>query len=395
MLTPDQVQRLAAELESDRVERKRSLSNSDDIRAAICAMANDLNGLGTGYLLFGVEDDGRISGLQVSDDFLRRLGSFRDDGQIQPRPSLHPYVLEVTTGVSVAVLEVTPSDDPPVRAGGRVWVRVGPRRSSATPDEERRLNERRVVRTRTFDQRPCRGATLEDLDLDAFRRTYLPSAIAPDVLEQNQRSIEHQLAALRLFDPAAAVPTNAGILVLGFDPLAHIPGAYVQVTRFESGDLSSPVVDAKKLTGNLLTQLRELDLLLPLQVRTARVPVGGMRYEDRPDYPLPALRELVLNAIMHRNYETTSAPVRINWFDDRVEIQNPGGLYGQVTPNNFDRVTDYRNPVLGEAMKVLGYVERYGTGIARARAELARNGSSAPEFTFEPTHVQVTVKARA
>ena len=55
--------------------------------------------------------------------------------------------------------------------------------------------------------------------------------------------------------------------------------------------------------------------------------------------------------------------MRINWFVDRVEVQNPGGLYGQVTPENFERISDYRNPVLAEAMKALGYVERFGTGI--------------------------------
>ena len=97
---------------------------------------------------------------------------------------------------------------------------------------------------------------------------------------------------------------------------------------------------------------------------------------------------------MHRAYEGTNSPVRINWFADRVEIQSPGGLYGQVTPANFERVCDYRNPVLAEAMKVLGYVERFGTGIARAKAALAANGNPIAEFTFEPTHVLVTIRRR-
>ena len=107
------------------------------------------------------------------------------------------------------------------------------------------------------------------------------------------------------------------------------------------------------------------------------------------------MRELGLNAVMHRTYEGTNAPVRINWFTDRVEILSPGGLYGQVTPDNYERVSDYRNPVIAEAMKVLGYVERFGTGIARANAALRANGNPPAEFTFEPTHVLVTVRSRA
>jgi ATP-dependent DNA helicase RecG len=97
---------------------------------------------------------------------------------------------------------------------------------------------------------------------------------------------------------------------------------------------------------------------------------------------------------VHRTYDGTNAPVRINWFRDRVEIQNPGGLYGHVTPENYRRVTDYRNPVLAEAMKVLGYVERFGVGIARAEAALRGNGHPPPEFVFEATHVLVTVQGR-
>jgi ATP-dependent DNA helicase RecG len=98
--------------------------------------------------------------------------------------------------------------------------------------------------------------------------------------------------------------------------------------------------------------------------------------------------------VMHRNYEGTSAPVRVNWFEDRVEIQNPGGLYGQVTPESFGKVTDYRNPVLAEALRALGYVEKFGAGISRARAVLARNRNPPPEFTFDPSYFQVTVRAR-
>ena len=96
-----------------------------------------------------------------------------------------------------------------------------------------------------------------------------------------------------------------------------------------------------------------------------------------------------------RSYEATNAPVRINWFSDRIEIQNPGGLFGQVTPENFGRVSDYRNFVLAEAMSVLGYVDKFGTGVARARASLVKNGNPSPDFTFESTHVQVTVRVRS
>jgi ATP-dependent DNA helicase RecG len=92
---------------------------------------------------------------------------------------------------------------------------------------------------------------------------------------------------------------------------------------------------------------------------------------------------LFVNAVIHRNYESSTAPVLINHFQDRIEIQSPGGLYGDLTPEQFPRGTSYRNPVLAEAARTLGFVNRYGRGIAIAQAELQRNGSAAA--VFEPT----------
>ena len=89
---------------------------------------------------------------------------------------------------------------------------------------------------------------------------------------------------------------------------------------------------------------------------------------------MDALRQLVRNAYMHRSYEATNTPIRVYWFDDRIEIHNPGGPFGSVTPENFGQpgITDYRNPNLAEALRALGYVQRFGAGIAIARKALGQ-----------------------
>jgi ATP-dependent DNA helicase RecG len=117
----------------------------------------------------------------------------------------------------------------------------------------------------------------------------------------------------------------------------------------------------------------------------------------RPDYPLPALQQIARNAIMHRDYETSHAPVRITWFEDRIEILNPGGPFGLVNRTNFGQpgVTDYRNPHLAEALKNLGYVQRFGVGIALARQELRRNGNPDLEFQVEDRYILATLRRRA
>lgn len=394
MASVPELEQLMADLESDRVERKESAADRDKIRQAICAFANDLPGhRSPGYIFVGADDAGRPTALPITDKLLRTLADMRSDGNILPIPSLTVQKVAIQ-GVPVAVTEVHPSDSPPVRFKGQVWIRVGPRRAIATLEEERRLTERQVAGVRTFDKRPCPGATVDDLLLDPFRTAYLPRVVEPGVIDDNTRSIEDQLASLRFFDPRTHTPTHAGVLVFGRDPLQFLPGAYTQFVRFDGETLADPVMDDKQITGNLLTQLLQLDNLLPLQIRTARVSATGLQHEERPDYPRVAVRELALNAVMHRAYEATNAPVRISWFVDRVEILSPGGLYGQVTPDNYERVSDYRNPVIAEAMKVLGYVERFGTGITRANAALKMNGNPPGRFTFEPTHVLVTIWRR-
>ena len=84
---------------------------------------------------------------------------------------------------------------------------------------------------------------------------------------------------------------------------------------------------------------------------------------------------------MHRDYDS-NAPIQFYEYDDRVEIQNPGGLYGKVSPTNFPNVSDYRNPFIAEAMKVLGYVNRFSRGVYRVQKELQENGNGKAIFDF-------------
>ena len=100
---------------------------------------------------------------------------------------------------------------------------------------------------------------------------------------------------------------------------------------------------------------------------------------------------------MHRTYEDTNAPTHVYWFDDRIEIGSPGGPYGVVNAGNFGQpgVVDYRNPILAEAMRVLGLVQRYGFGIPAARRLLRAAGHPEPEFRVDASRVHCTVRARA
>ncbi len=388
---------LAAGVESERLECKRQLAGvEEEIRRTICAFANDLGDTGQpGFVVIGIDDaTWEPSGIVVDDRLLARLSEFRTDGRILP-PPITSVGLATHRGVTLAVIRVRPSDSPPVRVEGRVWVRVGSTTRRATPEEERTLVERSRFRNRPFDLRPVPDATMQDLDLHFFRSTYLPVAVGREVLAENERSLEDQLLSCRFLSPDRTTPTVAGLLMIGIDPQAWLPGAYIQFARFAGAEMADPIVDQKRLDGTLYQQAKRAEDLLTVHIAQAVEPEGrGVRREDTLDYPLAALRELLFNAIIHRTYENTFAPIRVSWFTDRVEILSPGGLFGQVTPENFRRTTDYRNPTIAEAMKVLGYVERFGVGIPRVYRALRKNGNPEPEFCFEANHVLVSVWRR-
>jgi len=393
MLSDDDLRRLLRAREADNVERTASRTDKDKFGEAICAFANDLpDRRTTGVLLVGVNDDGECANTPIDEQLLQTLMGFRTDGAIAPFPVISSVQARELDGCRIIVVEVEPSNNPPLRYKGRTCIRIGPRRGHATPEEERRLIEKRRWGALPFDQQPISGASVNDLDILLFREEVLPATIHADVLAENNRDVEQQLQALRFLHPSGQ-PTAAGLLVAGKDPLAWMPGAYVQFVRYPGTQIGEEITDSQDVTGALSLQLRLLDNIIDLNI-AHRANLSGTRQANSPTYPRVALQELVRNAVIHRNYEGTAAPVRLTWFDDRLEITSPGGPYGSVTIEQFGQPgpTDYRNPALADAARALGFVQKFGSGIVRARAALEKNGNPFPEFRAEPTYVNVTVR---
>jgi ATP-dependent DNA helicase RecG len=392
-MTPDLAQTLGTR-ETTALEFKESAVSRDRIAEVICAFANDLACTGGGDVLIGVADDGRPSGgVDTSDRELLRLTELRDDGRILDRPSMTVAVASYQ-GESVIRISVEASSAPPVRFNGVIWVRPGPTTRRGNREDERILNERRRSLDGPFDSRPVPSSSLAAMDLEVVRSNYLPAVVDPDVIAENQRSLEQQLASVRLTDPTG-VPTVLGLLIAGFDPGDYIPGAYIQFVRYQGEDLGAAVADDQEIRAHLINASIRLEAVLRANLRTKLVQVTDFREASSPDYPIEALREACMNAIMHRNYETSYAPMRISWFEDRVEISNPGGPFGQVRQDNFDRVNDYRNPSLAAAMKSLGYVNRFGRGIGRIRAVLERNGNPPADFLVDDSSWTVILRSNS
>ena len=392
-----ELEKLLLDSESDWAERKESFKGDapNSVREAVCAFSNDLpNYQRAGVVFIGAKDDGSPSAITITDELLRQLADIKTDGNILPPPTL-TVSKRILRGAEVAVVIVEPADSPPVRYRGRIFIRIGPRRGTASAQDERILNEKRRFRDRPFDAQPIYSATLSDLDQRLFETEYLPSAFAPDILEANDRSYEQRLAATKMIVTAAQpTPTVLGVLVLGRQVRDFLPGAYIQFLRIAGDSLADPIIDELLIEGTIGKIIQRIDEKLISHNRTSVDFVGSSKEQRKQLYPMVALQQLVRNALLHRTYESTNTPVRFYWYDDRIEITNPGGAYGVVNPANFGEpgITDYRNPNLAEALRVLGFVQRFGAGIPLARRALATNGNPPPEFKVEPTYIQVTIK---
>lgn len=361
-ITKDYIRGLLGDLENDSVERTISTTNTDKFGQAICAFANDLPcNNHPGYLIIGAEDDGSLHPIHVTDELLKNIAGIRTDGNIQPQPSMTVQKLTFQEG-DIVVVEVYPTKMPPVKYKGRIWVRIGPRKGVANEDDERRLYEKRVANIKTFDAMPCIGATVDDLDIAMFRQLYLPKAVPEDVLREDGRDVELQLQSLGFFDKRYGCPTYAGILFFGKQVERFLPGAYIQYVRFGGKGRESEVKSEYKFAGNLCEVLFRLDTFVDTSIINRRpVPVSALREKTLMDYPHWATRELLMNAICHRTYES-NGPIQFYQYNDRIELMNPGGLYGKVNAQNFPFVNDYRNPVIAEAMKVLGVCQPFQPG---------------------------------
>jgi ATP-dependent DNA helicase RecG len=390
MISEKELLDLLGDLESAQVERTVSVNNTEKFCQAICAFANDYQSTEKpGYLIVGADDKtGEIKDIPITDELLRNLGAIRSDGNVSPPPAIAVEKISFSEG-ELAVVEVKSSTLPPVRYKGRIWIRVGPRKAIASEQEERILSERRSSLILTFDAQPVTESQIEDMSMRLFEE-YRLNTIDPETMAANHRTQEEKLASLRFYDLKRRAPTVAGLLTFGTNVRFFLPGAYVQFLRFDRNDMSEMPKDEAVISGDLKSVVDTIFMKIRAYNIVSLSP--GERFQDRPSSPYPewALRELFHNALIHRDYNST-APVRFYWFEDRIEIQNPGGLFGEVTRQTLTKRNSYRNPIIAEVMKSMGYVNKYGYGIQRAMSLLKENGNPEPKFDIDDRIFCVTI----
>lgn len=381
-LTEEELMKMLAGGETQTVEFKIKPPRPGELAERICGMANTRTG---GTILFGVEDEsGRVVGIkQPGDSIDQVLRAARLVKPVVALPPPGPVVYEVS-GVQLVAVHVAPNNGALYQAGGVFWKRQGTHTIPMSSEEiEAHLN---TYGSTQWETMLCTRATLDDINYDLVER-YLSYRAERSRRSLRYTSREDLLVGLGCagVDPLTKLlrPTNAGMLMFGYDPQLFIPQSEVVCIRYGDTLGVGGYVDRKNFTGNIPELIDKTAEFITLHTRVG-ARISGFRREDLPEFPLEALREAVVNATVHRDYSKVGETVRVFYYADRVEVHSPGLLLPGITPDDLAHLrvpSRPRNPlVAGFLRDVPGYMERVGSGIRLMVNEMRHMGLPDPEF---------------
>jgi ATP-dependent DNA helicase RecG len=188
-------------------------------------------------------------------------------------------------------------------------------------------------------------------------------------------------------------PTYAGLLLFGRQPQQWVPSASILAARFTGVTITDQYIK-QDIGGTIPDQLRKAEIFGRENIRSV-VRLVGLAHEETPEYPPEAVRELLVNAVAHRDYNLRGDNIHLNIFADRIEIHSPGGLPGPVTLENLLEVRFSRNAVMAQVLSDLGYIERLGYGLNRVVEEMRQNGLPPPSFEDTPGTFKATLYGEA
>ena len=376
MMNRTELLQLIANRENSRVELKRDDCHPDELATEISALLN----LEGGVILLGVEDDGAISGLtrirEAAEEWVMNIS----------RQNLQPAIIPVWTcmeieGKNVGVIELA-ADSPgkPYKARrGRAWVtfiRAGSTSREATREEEGRLYQAaRLVR---YEIKPVPDTGLEALDMDRIENYYQDvlkrSLPARTDLENRRRLL---LNSDLLVEAGAGVGASvAGLLLFGKNPNRRLPQAGVTAVAFPGLEKEYNTVDEERIRGPLTPRVSEDGDVVERGVIDRTVDfikrnMGSVAYLDggrrihKKSFPLDAVREAVVNAVVHRDYAREGTDIEVSLYRDRFEVISPGRLPNGVTVEKMKEgvVRVARNELLKEILRDYRYIEHYGMGV--------------------------------
>jgi ATP-dependent DNA helicase RecG len=368
--------------ETGLVEFKIQAPRPAELAERICGMANTRTG---GTILFGIENAERaVVGLARPHETIDRIWTaLRLVKPAVPLRDEEPVLCRFR-GAQLVALQIAPNTGELFQAGGIFHIRKGSQTVPMTKEEiETRLA---AFGTLPWEERLCPEATLDDLDAKLIEQ-YLAQRGTSGRRTRAYLALEEILIGLHCArrDPLSDTvrPTHAGILLFGRDPQFHLPYSEVVCVRYADSLGVGQYLDRKTFTGTLPELIDQTAEFLTRHIRVG-AQIQGFRRIDLPEYPREALREAVVNAVVHRDYTATAESIRVFYYPDRVEVHSPGLLPPGLTPQDLAALrapSRPRNRLLAQRLRDWpGYMEQVGSGIRLMVHEMRGMELPDPEF---------------
>ncbi len=348
-----------------------------DLAETLAAMANTEGG----KVILGIAPrGGSVQGIGNPEAAVDKV--FQAALLVEPVLVLPVPVVQQAAKVRVLVVSVPPGLPNVYNVQGRYLTRDG---RHSTPFPARRLRELLVARgVLQFEARVPPGAGLDDLDEEQIQ-AYLQ--------QLNRAGTDWQQVLLErgclVVEGKKSLPTYAALLLFGKNPQRWLPNASILAARFPGIAFSDEFLK-QDITGSLPQQLRQAETFLQDHLRKV-VRMVGLAHKETPEYPYEAVRELLVNAVAHRDYNIQGDNIHLNLFSDRLEVHSPGTLPGPVNLQNLLKARFSRNAVVVQILSDLGFVERLGYGLSRVVTVMRQNGLRAPHFEETNGSFRVTL----
>lgn len=339
--------------ENQEIEFKESLKLLDEIGETLSAFSNS----NSGTVLIGVSDAGKLTGVSVGRNTVENLANYikrNTDPQIYP--SLKMEELE---GRKIIMVEVLESKEKPVFFKNHAYSRVGKTNLELGASEIRKLAKETGEKV-YWDEQICKRATLEDIDWAFVKEEFIPwyETISKKKIAGNLKELLKSLGCIRKDNP-----TNAAILLLGKEPQKFFMNSYIALGRYKGKEVSGEKLDYKEFKGKLFQQIDNCNSYIAEHTTLmSKLIPGEIRRKDIPEYGRFSVRELITNAVCHRDYEDQGSKIIIKMFDDRIEFYNIGGLPPWITPENITTEQYSRNPLIAKVLAKVRYIEELGEG---------------------------------
>jgi len=336
--------------EGQYIEFKVSFDKS--LAKEIVAFAN-ANG---GRIFLGVDDKNRIFGCKLTNNLKSRI--------IDMAHNCEPKIeVSASSFDNIVIIGVKESANKLHKSSFGFYMRKGANSQKMTRDDIKKiiLSQGKSM----FDNLITERFDPKDFD-DKLFSNYLERAGIKEKIDKKST-----LFNLGVLDYKGRL-NNSGILFFSKNPKKYFINAYVTCARYIGYD-KVDVLDRIDIESNIITQVEESIKFIRRNTRTG-YKIKDIQREEIPEYPIEALREAIINAVMHRDYFEKGANVQVDIFDDRIEISNVGSLIPPLTKDNLGKIAVRRNPLIADLFHRIKFVEKMGTGIQRIRKECKRRG---------------------